>query len=177
MVSVCRASITPDRLGQLGMLYLVAQTVGAGLAGGVLRGCFGAERAVEWQGGGCIRLPGTVTAGQALLTEIISSFILLYLAYGLALDPRQAKLFGPLAGPLAVGFSLGLTSFATAGLVPGYTGASMNPARCFAFAITRREFSSQWLWWTGPAIGGILHGLTYHAVPPYQRRPSRDGNP
>ena len=63
------------------------------------------------------------------------------LAFGVALDPRQRELFGPLGAPLAVGCSLGVVSFATAGLVPGYTGASMNPARCFAFAVTRHDFT------------------------------------
>lgn len=63
------------------------------------------------------------------------------LAFGVALDPRQRELFGPLGGPFAVGCSLGLVSFATAGLVPGYTGASMNPTRCFAFAITRHDIT------------------------------------
>ena len=65
------------------------------------------------------------------------------LAFGVALDPRQRELLGPLGGPFAVGCSLGLVSFATAGLVPGYTGASMNPTRCFAFAITRHDFTGR----------------------------------
>lgn len=152
-----------------GLLYIAAQTMGAALTGGILRGVFGPERAVEWQGGGCWRDPGTVNVGQALLIETVSSFILLFLAYGVALDPRQGKLFGPITGPISVGLSLGLTSFASAGLVKGYTGASMNPARCFAFAITRKEFSSQWIWWTGPVIGGILHAVTYYVCPPYHQ--------
>ena len=143
--------------------------MGAALTGGILRGIFGPQRAVQWQGGGCVRDPGTVTAGQALMVETFSSFVLLFLSYGVALDPRQQSLFGPLAGPIGVGFSLALTSFASAGLVPGYTGASMNPARCFAFAVARKDFSSQWIWWTGPAIGGILHAIMYFVCPPYHQ--------
>ncbi len=65
------------------------------------------------------------------------------LAFGVALDPRQRELFGPLGGPFAVGCALGLVSFATAGLVSGYTGASMNPTRCFAFAISRHDFTGR----------------------------------
>ena len=75
------------------MLYLSGQLLGAGLAGGVLRGAFGAERSVEsvtsssprissdigcrFRGGGCFRDPGTVTVGQAFLIETVSSFALL----------------------------------------------------------------------------------------------------
>ena len=149
------------------VLYLIGQTIGAGLAGGILRGVFGPERSIEFHGGGCFREPGTVTTGQALLLETVSSFALLILAFGVALDPRQQKLFGPLGGPLAVGCSLGLVSFAGAGLVPGYTGASMNPARCFAFAITRRDFTDQWIWWVGPFCGSWLIAITYFIAPPY----------
>ena len=151
---------------------MTAQTAGAALAGGILRGIFGAQRASQWHGGGCFYDPGTVTHGQALLVEMFSSFILLFLAYGVALDPRQRKLFGPLVGPLAVGFSLGLTTFASANLVPGYAGASMNPARCFAFAVARRGFGAHWIWWVGPTLGGILQAMTYYVAPPYHKRAS-----
>lgn len=44
-------------------------------------------------------------------------------------------------GPLAVGCAVGLTSFASAGLVPGYTGAAVHPAKCFAFAVSRGNFA------------------------------------
>lgn len=154
-----------------GVLYMIGQTLGAALAGGILRGVFGAQRAVAFHGGGCFREPGSVTAGQALLVETVSSFTLLVLAFGVALDPRQQKLFGPLGGPLAVGCSLGLVSFASAGLVPGYTGASMNPARCFAFAITRRNFVDQWIWWVGPFCGAWLLAICYFVAPPYHSSP------
>ncbi len=150
-----------------GVLYLTGQTIGAALAGGILWGAFGAERAIETHGSGCFREPGSVTAKQALLLETVSSFAFLVLAFGVALDPRQQKLFGPLVGPLAVGSSLGIVSFASAGMVPGYTGATMNPAKCFAFAITRRNFVDQWIWWLGPFCGSWLLAITYFIAPPY----------
>lgn len=69
------------------------QLLGAGLAGGVLRGAFGPDRSIEsatskpssansdvccrFKGGGCFRDPGTVAAEQALLIETVSSFALL----------------------------------------------------------------------------------------------------
>ena len=72
------------------------QLLGAGLAGGVLRGAFGGERSIEsvtcklstisfdlcsrFKGGGCFRDPGTVTAGQALLIETVSTFALLWVS-------------------------------------------------------------------------------------------------
>jgi len=159
-----------------GILYLIAQTVGGALAGGLLRGSFGRERTVKYKGGGCFISPGTVSSGEAFLIETMCSFVLLFLAFGVGLDPRQRVLFGMFAGPLAVGCSLGLVSFASAGLVPGYTGASMNPARCFAFAVARAEFSSQWVWWVGPLAGSILHSAVWWIAPPYHSGPVPAGS-
>lgn len=87
-------------------------------------------------------------------------------------------------GPLAVGCSLGLVSFASAGLVPGYDGAGLNPARCFAFAVARggggevvrgiegdSGFRDQWIWWLGDAMGGILLAGVMWVAPPYHSMP------
>ena len=113
-----------------------------------------------------------------------------FIAFGVALDPRQQQLFGMFAGPLAVGCALGVVSFASAGLVPGYDGASMNPARCFAFAVGRRTFpgtlvqlhnvvrasltlpaSDHWIWWVGPMSGTIIHTVVFWIAPPYHSSP------
>lgn len=148
-----------------GVLYLTSQTMGAALAGGMLCCAFDAERAIESHGIGCFCEPGSVTAEQALLLETVSSFAFLVVALGVALDPRQQTLFGPLAAPLAVGCSLGLMNFASAGMVPGYTGATMNPAKCFAFAISRRNFVDQWIWWRGPFCRSWLLAIAYIIAP------------
>ena len=85
------------------------------------------------------------TAGLLETLEVVSQLTRTlrperFLAYGTALDPRQAQITGPFLGPFLVAFSLGLISFAGAGLAPGYTGSGMNPARYFAFAVARRNF-------------------------------------
>ena len=108
-------------------------------------------------GGGCFLNTNQISVGQAFIIEATSCFILLYvnaspgicnaadhmfcsfLAFGVGLDPRQAELYGQL-GPLLVGTTLGLVSFASAGVVAGYTGAAMNPARCFGMAVARGSF-------------------------------------
>ena len=122
---------------------MMGQNVGAALAVVTLRRSFGTERAIQWRGGGCFREPGTVTSRLVLLIETMCCFVLLVLSFGVALDPRQEKLMGPVFGPLAVGSSLGLVDFACTGLVPGYSGAGVNPARCFAFAVARHNFKGE----------------------------------
>lgn len=92
-------------------------------------------------GGGCFYDSTTILLGEVFLNEVFASLVLLFLSYGVGLDPRQAVVFGPRLGPLLVGSSLGILSFATSGIAPGYAGAQMNPARCFAFGVARRDMS------------------------------------
>ncbi|KAJ7753805.1 aquaporin-like protein [Mycena metata] len=159
-----------------GVLYLVAQLSGSALAGGLLRASFGFERMVEVSGGGCklARVAGSVSPTQAFVIEACCSTALLFVAFGIGLDPRQQILYGPALGPVSVGLIVGLIVFATAGLAPGYPGASMNPNRCFAFAVARGDFQDQWIWWTGPALAGFVHSFLYTLVPPYHRRPTME---
>ena len=93
-----------------------------------------------------------MSPSQVFLNEISASFVLLFLAYGVGLDPRQALIFGPKLGPVLVGSSLGLVSFATSGIAPGYAGAQMNPARCFAYGIAKRDMSSEYRSFINPSL-------------------------
>jgi glycerol uptake facilitator-like aquaporin len=99
----------------------------------------GLERSVF--GGGCFYDTAYIDTYQVFLNEIFSTSALLFLAYGLGLDPRQAVLWGPRMGPVLVGLALGLVAFATSGIAPGYAGAQMHPARCFAFAVAKRDMT------------------------------------
>lgn len=101
--------------------------------------------AISLQGGGCWYDPSQASPGQIYLNEVFSSFVLLFLSFGVGLDPRQAALFGPRMGPLLVGASLGLVTFSSSGIIPGYAGAQMNPSRCLAFGIARRNMSCELL--------------------------------
>ncbi|KAM0254629.1 hypothetical protein ACHAQJ_006597 [Trichoderma viride] len=150
-----------------GVLYLVGQTVGGALAGGILLGIWGRERATAVHGGGCFYDPSQATSGQIYLNETFASFVLLFLAFGVGLDPRQAALYGPRMGPLLVGVSLGLVSFSTSGIIPGYAGAQMNPAKCLGNGIARRDLSYQWIYWFGPAVASIMMGILYNLIPPH----------
>lgn len=95
----------------------------------------------SYYGGGCFYDTTYISEGQVFLNEIFGSWTLLFLAFGLGLDPRQALLYGPRLGPMLVGLSLGLLTFATSGAVPGYAGAQMHPGRCFAFGVAKRDMS------------------------------------
>ncbi|KAK8024901.1 hypothetical protein PG990_002724 [Apiospora arundinis] len=148
------------------VLYMVAQTAGAALAGGCLVGSWGFEKAARFHGGGCFYDPSGISTAQVLLTDICCGFILLYISFGVGLDPRQAQMYGPALGPILVGLCFGMVNFVTTGTAPGYGGATMNPARCFGMAVASGDWSEQWIWWVAPAISGILLALLYNPIPP-----------
>ncbi|KAK3353953.1 aquaporin-like protein [Lasiosphaeria hispida] len=157
-----------------GFLYMCAQTAGGAVGGGVLAGIWGRQLSTELKGGGCFFDLAYATYGQLFLNEIASSFVLLLLAFGVGLDPRQALLFGPRFGPLLVGSAVGIMAFASSGMIPGYAGAALNPARCFALGIVRRDLSGQWIWWAGDAIAGILLAVMYNIIPPHHNSGTAD---
>ena len=101
--------------------------VSSSLAGGVLQGIFiKAERVTEsvetllssdilescpacrWHGGDSVREADTIHVGSSLLVETLSIFCMVFLAFGVALDPLHETLFGLTLGPVAVGCSWGL---------------------------------------------------------------------
>ncbi|KAJ7022765.1 hypothetical protein C8F04DRAFT_971137, partial [Mycena alexandri] len=74
-----------------GVLYLVAQLVSSAFAGGLLRASFSLERMVEVAGGGCklARVTGSITPAQVFVIETSCSTALLFVGFGIGLDPRQ----------------------------------------------------------------------------------------
>lgn len=67
--------------------------------------------------------PKLVSPGQMFVLEFITSQALVFVAFGVGLDPRQARVFGPALAPILVGFSLAIGTLVTAFAKPGYTGA------------------------------------------------------
>ena len=111
------------------IIYVFCQLVGGVLGGAILRVALGKRLAYEIHNGGCwIDPEGEVGVWQAALIEFVSAFILLsvtfllsdhsayptvtfpsrFLAYGVGLDPRQAKLFGVKYAPILVGLIVGV---------------------------------------------------------------------
>ncbi|KAI5474472.1 hypothetical protein MNV49_003233 [Pseudohyphozyma bogoriensis] len=80
--------------------YLAAQTLGAVSAGGLVKAVLGNKRSNLYHGGGCWIDDAEVAVHQAFLLEAVSSFCLLFLAFGLGLDPRAAQAFGSVLGPI-----------------------------------------------------------------------------
>lgn len=147
---------------------------------------------------GCYVDLSTVSVGSAFAVEFTTDFALIFLSFGVGLDPRQREVFGPALGPIFVGIVLGVCTFMTGFSIPGYTGFCMvpqgpaseepdltndgphitagNPARCFAAMVGSHFVSYHWIHWIGPLAAAIAHGVLYQLVPPYSReRMATDG--
>ncbi|KAG8672157.1 hypothetical protein FPOAC1_005419 [Fusarium poae] len=116
------------------VLYISAQVGGASLAGLLVRASWGGR---DFKTGGCWLFTEIVPAREAFVIELVFATLLLFLAFGVGLDPRQAKIIGPALGPFLVGLSVGAMSFASAFTRYGYGGAGMNPARCMGAFVGR----------------------------------------
>lgn len=162
------------------VLYVGFQISGAVLAGLLVRASM---NSTNFKVGGCFFDPSLVTSGQHFAIEFTSSLTLLFLAFGVGLDPRQASAFGPALAPILVGGSLGVVSLASAFSIPGFGGAGMNPGRCTAVWIgsgrslgvtgsnadmgyTGPNGGRLWVYYIGPLAAAIAHGIVYQLLPP-----------
>jgi MIP family channel proteins len=132
-------------------LYIVAQVLGAVVAGYALKASFPDAIFVATRGGGqTIALD--INGSQAFMLEVIATFFLVFVIYGTVVDLR-----GPKIGGLAIGFTIAADILAIGPL----TGASMNPARSFGPAVASGVYEAQLLYWGAPIVGGVIAALLY----------------
>jgi len=101
-----------------------------------------------------------ISATQVVILEAIVTFFLIFVIYGTAVDRRAPKVGG---------LFIGLTVTMGILLAGPFTGAAINPARHFGPAMMAMingdgAHIANWMYWAGPAIGGILAGLVWAAI-------------
>ncbi|KAK0926669.1 hypothetical protein LTR57_004124 [Friedmanniomyces endolithicus] len=151
------------------ILYVVAQCFGAIIGGYWLKLGLGD---VSFPAGvipGCTVDPTLVSPGQLFVLEYLFSQALIFTAFGVGLDPRQGKVFGPALSPVLVGFTLGFGTLASSLAKPGYTGISFNSARCLGLMVAKGDMQYHYVHWLAASSAAILNGLFYHFAPPYVR--------
>jgi MIP family channel proteins len=132
------------------VMYVVAQLIGAVVAGLALRFIF----PDAWQATniGVPALAAGVSPATGIALEAIMTVVLLLAVFGTAVDPR-----GPRIGGLAIGLAI------TADILVGgpVTGAAMNPARWFGPAVASGFFDNALVWIVGPLLGAAVAAIGY----------------
>jgi aquaporin Z len=142
--------------------YIVAQVLGAIVAGGVLlliaSGKAGFEVAAGFASNGYgDHSPGGYSLLAALVTEIVMTMMFLFIILG-ATDKRAPQGFAP----IAIGLGLTLIHLIS---IP-VTNTSVNPARSTGVAIFVGGWAIEqlWLFWIAPIVGGLLGAATYRFI-------------
>jgi aquaporin Z len=96
-----------------------------------------------------------VDAWPALVAEVISTFFLVFVIFAAGMDKRST-----VVAPIYIGTAVAVGIFA----VGHVSGAAMNPARHLGPAILAGPdaWDHFWIYWVGPAIGGVAAGVSYH---------------
>ncbi|XP_053115339.1 aquaporin-1 [Hemicordylus capensis] len=136
------------------IMYILAQCLGAVVATAILSGV---TSSVPDNTLGLNALAAGVNSGQGLGIEIIGT-LQLVLCVLATTDRRRNDVSG--SAPLAIGLSVALGHL----LAIDYTGCGINPARSFGSALIANNFTSHWVFWVGPLIGGASAALIYDFI-------------
>lgn len=98
-----------------------------------------------------------VTTNQAFATELVLTFILVFVIFAATDAERGMTGYGV---PLAIGICVFIC------LMHGIpsSGASMNPARSLGPAVIMNSWRDHWIYWIAPIFGGLIATCTYQLL-------------
>ena len=142
--------------------YIVAQVLGAIVAGGVLfviaSGAAGFDVSAGFASNGYgEHSPGGYSLLSGAVTETVLTMMFLLIILG-ATDKRAPQGFAPIA------IGLGLTLILLVAIP--VTNGSVNPARSTGVALYAGGWAvaQLWLFWVAPIIGGLLGAMIYRLI-------------
>jgi aquaporin Z len=142
--------------------YIVAQVLGAVVAGGILyliaSGKVGFDLSSGFASNGYgAHSPGGYSLLAALVTEVVMTMMFLIIILG-ATDKRAPQGFAP----LAIGLGLTLIHLIS---IP-VTNTSVNPARSTGVGVFVGDWAlaQLWLFWVAPIAGGLLGAAMYRFI-------------
>lgn len=139
--------------------YIIAQCVGAVVAGGVLyliaSGKAGFDLTAGFASNGYgDHSPGGYSVTSAFITEVVMTMMFLLIILG-STDARAPQGFAP----IAIGLGLTLIHLIS---IP-VTNTSVNPARSLGVAVYVGDWAvaQLWLFWVAPILGAVLGAIVY----------------
>ncbi|WP_037585347.1 aquaporin Z [Stenoxybacter acetivorans] len=143
--------------------YIVAQVVGAVVAGAVLYLVASGKAGFDVAASGFAsngygdHSPGGYSLAACLIIEVVLTAGFLFIIMG-ATDERAPNGFAP----LAIGLALTLIHLIS---IP-VTNTSVNPARSTGVALFQGGWAigQLWLFWLAPIVGGIIGALLYKTI-------------
>lgn len=136
------------------MGYIASQLLGGLAAAFLIKRLFVAE-AVDQAGVGAPALGEGLSIFQGIAIEIVLTFLLVLVIWGVAVDRKGPRSFAPLA--------IGLTLTTVTLVGAAFSGAAVNPARWFGPAVAAGQFRAWPVWIVGPAVGALLAALLYES--------------
>jgi MIP family channel proteins len=130
-----------------GIVYIISQLLGA-TAATILIALAIPSSLREGAHLGIPAVGANFSAGNALIAEIVATFFLVFVVFGVAVDQRSAKAVS--------GLAIGLTITMDILGIGSISGAAMNPARWFGPALIDTNLSDFWVWIVGPVVGALL---------------------
>jgi len=110
-----------------------------------------------------------VTPTQAYVFETMGSAALLFLLFGVGINPHQKHTYGPAYSVVLVALSFGLVSFISWPVIPGYSGVSLNPARCFGLMAASERWDYHYILWIGDISAALINAGFILLVPTGKR--------
>lgn len=141
--------------------YVIAQLLGA-LAGSLLFALSVGPEAITVGGLGATAPFSGITVWEALLAEIIGTFLLMMIIMGAAVDEK--------APPGFAGLAIGLTVGGIITTIGNISGASINPARSFGPMVADLMLGGPnvagvyWVYVVGPVAGAVIAAFFYSWV-------------
>jgi glycerol uptake facilitator protein len=143
--------------------YLAAQVVGAVVGAFLVVAMAGVESATaDGVGVGLTSITEGVGAGQAVLAEVMGTFLLMFAIMAVAVDRRA---------PVGwAGLIIGLAVACAIFVLGPFTGGSLNPARTVGPFIANTvsggttPWNEIWVYLSGPLLGAALAALVYDGL-------------
>lgn len=136
--------------------YIISQCLGGFAAAGLIKMAVpAAALTAVSMGTPAVNTAAGASTTMALVAEIVTTFFLIFVVCGTAVDKDAPKV-----GGLFIGLTVAM-GIMMAGPI---SGGALNPARHLGPALLGGGLQNIWIYWVGPIVGGVLAATVYFRV-------------